>query len=164
MVSSLDISRGYKCTCPLMTILIMYDGLRYEGTSISTYGNLAMLLNEEENVTLLGALVCVFASVLQKEDDEKPPFDYIFGSDLCIFDGIICSSGCTLGQGVGLNLRLLNGLSLIHPALLYYFYTVFLISDNINVQKGDMLLPRGVYFTKNIFIAVPVALSTILGS
>ena len=145
--------------------LLLIQFLQNTNYNISLYHQLTNTLNTKINITII-----IIMWIIKFHTSTK---DLSFLNNLCfiiiyvnitIWD-IYTNNNYVLTTSLfNINTNLLNGLMLVHPILLYFFYTFYLLKFKINLfTKYCKIWKWYSYNTKNITILLMIYISIILG-
>jgi hypothetical protein len=146
-------------------ITYFWEDLQNTASNVSIYYRIISLLNSKINLVILIIVLLVVYMNVQKNSKGLKNYMYI----MFIYINMLL---CNIQRGynfmesdfITLNLNLLNGLMLIHPAILYTFYVFHILVFKVNLLNSLGKLNKiTISFNKNIDICTNVLLSIILG-
>lgn len=130
--------------------------------NLSSYYQLVSYLNSKSNVLVIFLWILF---IIFKKEKTFSSFIVVYGFLYIMYecsDEIFRNSYTYLNIGRGLvNTNLLNGLMLIHPIILYYFYTIYIVTYKVNLTlciqkffKNKFLKKTYLYNTILVYIAI----------
>jgi hypothetical protein len=140
----------------------IYNKLNELLYNLSSYYQLVSYLNSKSNVLVIFLWILF---IIFKKEKTFSSFIVVYGFLYIMYecsDEIFRNSYTYLNIGRGLvNTNLLNGLMLIHPIILYYFYTIYIVTYKVNLTlciqkffKNKFSKKTYLYNTILVYIAI----------
>ena len=140
----------------------IYNKLNELLYNLSSYYQLVSYLNSKSNVLVIFLWILF---IIFKKEKTFSSFIVVYGFLYIMYeysDEIFRNNYTYLNIGRGLvNTNLLNGLMLIHPIILYYFYTIYIVTYKVNLTlsiqkffKNKFSKKTYLYNTILIYIAI----------
>ena len=145
--------------------LLLVQFLQNTNYNISLYHQLTNTLNTKINITVITIMWIIKLHTLTKTLSLISNLCFIIiYINITIWDIYINSNYILTTSLFNVNTNLLNGLMLVHPILLYFFYTLYLLKFKINLfTKYCKIWKWYSYNTKNITILLMIYIPIVLG-
>jgi len=149
----------------VIAIFSIYNKLNELLYNLSSYYQLVSYLNSKSNVLVI--FLWILFIIFRKEKTFSS-FIIVYGFLYIMYecsDEIFKNNYIYLNTGRGLvNTNLLNGLMLIHPIILYYFYTIYIVTYKVNLILCIQKFSKNKFSKKNyLYNTILIYIAIILG-